>query len=200
MAPSAEEINNLIASGPKKSSIPQLEAFLDAQMSGAEAYHGKAVRTLIKSYQLFCAGNTEKITQACFLALLEFPSSDLLALNYMIPTATQKTEPLATIFVCQKQLVACQFAAFWKTYGTLQTADPIANLTKSSVARLQSAILSVLMRTYQTAPLSVVLEALNTSNVGDIKGATVNGDGPLNSLLICPVLHSRAHHRNRGFC
>lgn len=176
MAPTKAEIESLIECGPKKASIPQLEAFLEAQMSGNEAYHSKAVRTLVKLYQLFSVANTEKIAQACFLSLLEFPETDLLALSYIIPTSTQKTEPVATILLCYNQLEACQFVEFWKTYASLQTKGSVADLAKKSVPRLQKSILSVLRLTYKTAPVDVVTKALNVSSLADVEGVSVKGD------------------------
>jgi hypothetical protein len=168
MAPTLAEIKTLVASGPKSTSLPQLEAYLDAQTSGSVPYEADAVRYLVKTYQLFPGTmNESKVAYACMLALLEgYPSTDILALSYMIPIAVQKTEPCATVLECASQLEACQFVAFWKTYEKLKSSeDPvIAVFAKNSIVKLQGAILDVLALSYKDAPTQVVLSALNASS------------------------------------
>jgi len=174
MAPTEAEIRSLLASKSyNPSNVPQLEAYLAAQTSGEAPYIADAVRTLIKLYQLFPETANEKATsQACMLALLEYPSTDLVALTYMIPQSVMNREVCATIQTCASQLDSCQFVEFWKTFENLQncTADPvIQQLANRSVQRLQASILDVLALSYKEAPASVVLKALNIDSIESVK-------------------------------
>ena len=174
MAPTEAEIQSLLASRSySPSNVPQLEAYLAAQTSGDAPYLADAVRTLIKLYQIFPETANEKATgQAFMLALLEYPSTDLLALSYMIPQSVLNREPCATIQTCASQLDSCKFVEFWKTFADLQTyvVDPvIQQLANRSVQRLQSSILNVLALSYKEAPASVVLKALNVDSIDKVK-------------------------------
>ena len=153
MAPSESEIRTLLSSSSySPSSIAPLEQYLAAQVSGQAPYLADAVRTLVKLYQLFPAHKNETaIQQCCMLALAEYPSTDLLALSYMVPNIQVQK--------CADHLNACQFPAFWQAYQEQPDLQAIAPAMK-----FQQAIAQVLSFTYQQAPRSVVLEALNTTD------------------------------------
>jgi hypothetical protein len=116
------EIRALLVKSYSPAAVPKLEEYLEAACQGEAPYIFDAVRTLIKLYQLFpaaAAANAKKnIGYACLLALLRGENEDdLLALQYMIPTATQKEEPGASAHQCAALFRACLFADFWKTFN-----------------------------------------------------------------------------------
>jgi hypothetical protein len=172
MAPTETDIRTLLASQSySSSSLPQLEAYLAAQASGAAPYLADAVRTTVKLYQLFPEkANQSNTAHACMLAMLEYPHTDLLALSYMIPMDTLETEPLQTIVKCSDQLDACQFAEFWKTLAAIaSSSDPVlAQMATRAVPKLQKSILSILALSYKQAPAAVVRAALNAQNVAHV--------------------------------
>jgi hypothetical protein len=102
--------------------------------------------------------------------------------------ASSATPVIATIKECFAHLEACQFEKFWASYAILQkwdtanhsnsslgsnTTPTIAELTQKSVARMQQAVLHALSFTYQQAPVSVVLAAINAKDASAIQASVV---------------------------
>lgn len=167
MAPSASEISSLLTGDACSTNVvPKFEEYLTAQLAGQTPYHADAVRRLLKLYQIFPqTSNPEKIAQALFLALLRFPAhTDFLALKYMIPSNTMNQEPCADVNTCLVQLESCQFSQFWESYAKLKSTQLGPYLTPEMTKTFQGAILQVLSLTYQEAPASVVLAALQVDS------------------------------------
>ena len=139
--------------------IPKLEEFVDAQVQGHQEYLFEANHRLIKLYQLFSKHNVEYIAKICCLALSSYPSTDLLALTYMIPVHILKDETsiLPAITECSKLLQNCQFQEFWTKSQSLTYLDS---------GKLRSGILDVLALSYKEAPLEVVTKAIHSQDVG----------------------------------
>jgi hypothetical protein len=95
----ADEIQSLLESGAYSAdSIPQLEQYVDAQVSGSAPYHFGANRTLAKLYQFFPdKSNAAMVGRILMLAVLQFPKTDILALLCLVPEKTQEIEPVATV-------------------------------------------------------------------------------------------------------
>jgi hypothetical protein len=96
--------------------------------------------------------------------------------------ASSATPVIATIKECFAHLEACQFEKFWASYAILEKLDPnnsssitamttpaISELAQKSVARMQHAVLHALSFTYQQAPVSVVLAAINAKDASSIQ-------------------------------
>ena len=76
--------------------VAKLEAYVTAQVSGKAPYYFDANRVLLKLYSFYPESANDSITaQVLLLSLLEFPSTDLLALLCLV--ANQTGEPTATI-------------------------------------------------------------------------------------------------------
>lgn len=151
--------------------VQPLEEYLAAQASGEAPYMFDAIRTLVKLYQLFPEHSKEELTvRAYMLAMLEYPSTDNLALSYMIPQPILSKDICASIQTCLSHLSACQFSDFWKSYESLESSSDsvIAAVAKRSVQRLQASILHVLALTYKEAPTSVVSKALRGISAAEI--------------------------------
>jgi len=158
------------------SMIAGLEDYLDAACRAQAPYVFDAVRTLIKLYQIFPDSNLQNIGRCCCLAFLNNTNdddTDLLALQYMIPSAVlQEQEPVVSVLKCSAAATACQFAAFWKAYDALlqYSADPaIAAMAQQSKPARQHAILGMLALSYQEAPTAIVLQAINVASVADLE-------------------------------
>jgi CSN8/PSMD8/EIF3K family len=167
--PTIETIATLLAQSPYASSNQApLEAYLDGQAKGEVPYFMDANRTLLKLYQFFPqSSNATKTATVLLLSLLEFPSTDLLAMSYLIPERIATTEPSTSILQCATLLDACKFDEFWKIYGTISATDDSLQATlvaNKGTERLQSAIVDVLALSYRTASLSTVLVALNVTS------------------------------------
>ena len=171
--PTVDAIKALLAQSPySTSNQAQLEAFVDAQAAGTAPYDMDANRSLLKIYQFVPQNsNQSKIAMILLLSLLEFPSTDCLALSYLLPEKLSKVEPIASILHCASLLDSCKFDEFWKAYGGIAESDgSLKSLLDSNkgTERLQRAVVNVLALSYRTAPLATVLNALNVKSGGDI--------------------------------
>ena len=169
--PSESEIRSLLASARRysPSSAPQLESYVKAMSSNDAPYLFDAIRILIKLYQQHPSIAKSDVMAAGFmLALTQYPSTDLLALSYLIPPAVLAAEPCASIQAAADQLQACQFATFWETCQNTPALQTL--LSAGARRRLQTAILSVLACTYKEAPTALVLQALQASSTKDLEG------------------------------
>jgi hypothetical protein len=97
-SPSLDEIKSLLDSGYNAASALKLEAYVNAQVKGEAPYCFEANRTVLKLYQFFPDLQEDDTTaRILLLSLLEFPSTDLLALLYIVSERVQTSEPSATI-------------------------------------------------------------------------------------------------------
>lgn len=97
-SPSLDEIKSLLDSGYSAASAPKLEAHVDAQVKGEVPYCFEANRILLKIYHFFPHLQKDATTaRILLLSLLEFPSTDLLALLCIVSEQVQTSEPFATI-------------------------------------------------------------------------------------------------------
>ena len=128
-----------------------------------------ANRSLLKLYQFYPQNLKEdKVALILLLALLQFPSTDLLALRDLVPERVQKAEPCQSILACSGLLDSCKFTEFWSAFSALEGYESIKALSSSSKEKMQRAIVEVLALTYRTASASKVLEALNMSSTADL--------------------------------
>jgi len=180
---------------------PKLEAYVRAQVSAVAStlvasespdvqYCFDANRTLIKLYQFFPHLEGElgmTITAlAAFLALLQFPETDFMALACLIPERVQSMEPCATLVRCAELLESCHFSEFWPEfrklgipeYGaregeTVVSEDRrlLSNAVNGSTAssRIRTNMINMLARTYRSAPLAVILAALDLKDADALK-------------------------------
>jgi hypothetical protein len=159
--PSPSEIANLLLTGGTSSSmISPLEAYVAEMAAGAVPYDFCAVRALTKLYQLVPNAPKTMLEACCLLALLHYPSTDFLALSYMISTATkEQVSSLQLMQECAKYLDACQFDKVWTTLELLpHEHHPIVEAYRT---QLQAGILRVLALTYKEASLAMVRQVIH---------------------------------------
>jgi hypothetical protein len=96
---SAEAIKKIVDEGTySPENIPQFASFVEAQAQGSAPYTFDANRRLAKLYQFFPDKQNERITALMLLlSLVEYPSTDLLALSCLVPDRVQSTGTCATI-------------------------------------------------------------------------------------------------------
>lgn len=160
--------------------VPQLEAYVDAQLSAAAPYSFEANRTLLKLYQFFPhLADEGYIASTLFLSLIEFPSTDCTSICCLIPEKVQSREPCASLIRCADLLETCQFSQFWPIFHQLSGTHASlssASSSPSTVRKLRRSILSLLSLVYKTAPLVVVLSALELTSSFALKDF-LNEDG-----------------------
>lgn len=198
---SHSEIQTLLSTSAYDPAVcPKLEAYVRAQVSAVASslvasetdvqYYFDANRTLIKLYQFFPHLEGElgmTITAlAAFLALLQFPGTDFMALTCLIPDRVQSMEPCATLVRCAELLESCQFSDFWPEFRKLgipeygaregetvvsEDRKLLSNAVNGSNAstQIRSNIIQMLARTYRSAPLKLVLAAVDLKDGGSLK-------------------------------
>lgn len=166
--PTAEEITSLLESSAYSAeSIPQLAAYVQAQASGAAPYSFAANRALTKLYQIFPDKEDEStIARVLLLSLLEFPSTDLLALSCLIPERVQTSGSCEAVLRCFDLLDSCQFAAFWTAFDALKEGsdETFTSLAARATEKLSKSIAGVLALSYRSAAASMVVAACNVKS------------------------------------
>lgn len=200
--PTRESVEALLSKSPySATNQATLEAYVDGQAKGECPYYMDANRSLLRIYQFSPeSANPTKISLILLLALLEFPSTDVLALSYMVPERLQKTDTCATILKCASLLETFQFSEFWDAIGSIPGGDKqIKSLVSSSTEKFQRAILEVLALTYKTASLSKVSAALNVKSGDAISKLSNTSVEAVSGDKVVFVAASENTKRNRVF-
>mmetsp|Transcript_95600 Transcript_95600/g.276139 ORF Transcript_95600/g.276139 Transcript_95600/m.276139 type:complete len:222 (-) Transcript_95600:37-702(-) len=171
-SPTRESIQDLLKKSPySASNQATLEAYVDAQASGSAPYLMDANRVLLKLYQFYPQNANEvKVAEVMLLAMLEYPSTDLLALRYLVPDRIQSGALCAPILKCASLLEACKFTDFWTEFSSLDGSDSIKKIVSSSKGKMQGAILEVLALTKRSASVDSALKSLNMSSSSELTG------------------------------
>ncbi|CAJ1918197.1 unnamed protein product [Cylindrotheca closterium] len=199
--PTQQEIEKLLQKSPySASNQATLEAYVDAQAQGQAPYYQDANRSLLRIYQFSSqSADPSKIALILMLALLEYPSTDILAFSYLVPARTQKVEPCASVLKCAKLLESCKFTEFWPAVAAIEGDNLLKNLVTNSTQKMQSAILEVLSLTYKSASVAKVSEALNVSSANAITKLSHPNVESVQGDKIIFVASSENTKRNRVF-
>uniref|UniRef100_A0A7S2RCS1 CSN8/PSMD8/EIF3K domain-containing protein n=1 Tax=Eucampia antarctica TaxID=49252 RepID=A0A7S2RCS1_9STRA len=170
--PTYEEITELLThSAYNPAIVPQLEAYLVAQANSTEThpYCYTANRTLMKLYQFFPhLADEEKMSLALLLALTNKSGMEFASLTCLISEKMQAREPMSCICRCADLVEACQFTEFWAAYRQIpqHCSSPDVTLatfpnSAAAINLLRHGILQLLSLVYRSAPMHVVLQALD---------------------------------------
>ena len=201
-APSPAEISRVLATAKADpTTVTQLESYVRAEVNalygptaggGAEPshpYNFETNRALTKLYQFFPHLADESCTAlVLILALLEYPSTDFMALSYLVPDRVQEREPCATLKRCSDLLEQSQFGTFWVTFRELVINDSaseelkMAAASPAAVAKIRTNVLGLLGMTYKVAPIGAVLSALDVKDAAALRDY-VNGDAAAKKIV-----------------
>ena len=200
-APSPAEISHVLATAKADpTTVTQLESYVRAEVNalygptagGAEPshpYNFETNRALTKLYQFFPHLADESCTAlVLLLALLEYPSTDFMALSYLVPDRVQEREPCATLKRCSDLLEQSQFGTFWVTFRELVINDSaseelkMAAASPAAVAKIRTNVLGLLGMTYKVAPIGAVLSALDVKDAAALRDY-VNGDAAAKKIV-----------------
>mmetsp|Transcript_28445 Transcript_28445/g.43642 ORF Transcript_28445/g.43642 Transcript_28445/m.43642 type:complete len:220 (-) Transcript_28445:211-870(-) len=178
--PTPAEVTKLLATQAYSPDIVSpLADYARAQAEGKVPYNFDANRTLVKLYTFFPHLEDENtIAIVLLLSLVQFPSTDTLALSYIVPDRVQTREPCATIMSCAELLDSCQFEEFWNLYHAKVKGDDaiLQTLAQASVEQIQTQILNVMAQSYKVAPLVAVETSLGTKRIQGDCVDKVEGD------------------------
>ena len=175
--------------GPTSTSTSSSSTSTAAEPSCSHPYDFAANRALTKLYQFFPHLADESCTAlVLLLALLEYPSTDFMALTYLVPERVQEREPCATLKRCSDLLEQSQFGAFWVTFRELVINDSaseelkMAAASPAAVAKIRANALGLLGLTYKVAPIDAVLSALDLKDAAALRDY-VNGDATAKNIV-----------------
>ena len=142
----------------------KLEAHVTSQLS-QKTYDFAANKALLKNYQINSVNlKIEFVSNVLILSLMRLPSTDFLALTYLIPTSVVQHESIVRIKKCADALERGKFHQFWEEYVGSQALFSQAN---GFVDFIRVFILSNLRDTFKTLPKNLFQQqlGLNDSSV-----------------------------------
>lgn len=159
------QIANLLEIAPyDASSGAKLEAHVTTQLA-QKTYDFAANKALLKNYQINSENmKIEFVSSVLILSLMRLPSTDFLALTYLIPTKVVSHESVTRIKKCADALERGKFHQFWEEYVGSQAIFAQAN---GFVDSIRLFILSNLRDTFKTMPKNLFQQqlGLNDSSV-----------------------------------
>lgn len=199
--PSREAMEKTLVKSPYSSSNQSaLEAYLDGQAAGERPYYMEANKALLKIYQFSPqVSNPSKTALILLLAMLEFPSTDLLALSYLVPERVQKSEPCTSILKSADLLEACQFSDFWESFEAVEGYDELKPLVTAFTQKLQGSILEALALSYKNLSITKVLPAINVGSADDLLKLNHSCVESINGDLVEFVATSNNTKKNRVY-
>lgn len=110
-------ILNLVETAPYQAeTAAKLEAFVKHQLS-TKTYDFTLNKSLLKYYQIsFTEEKISVVKSVLILSLMRLPSTDFLAMTYMIPTQLTTDPSIMTIQECADLLERGKYREFWEKY------------------------------------------------------------------------------------
>lgn len=140
----------------------KLEVHVQNQLS-QQLYDFSANKALLKNYQVNSSiMKVDFVCQVLVLSLMRLPSTDFLALSYLIPSSLTSNSNVMLIQKCADLLERGKFHQFWEEYVTApQTLFSQAN---GFVDFIRLFILSNLRDTFKTIPKNMFQQQLGLND------------------------------------
>ena len=152
-------IDSLLENAPfEVSTISILEEYLKHQLS-SQTYHFESNKILLKNYQInTIEPKPELIAQILLLSLMRLPTTDYLALSYIIPISSVNHPFILHIAKVADLLERGQYREFWAEYSSA----PVGLFTSATgfIGAIRSFILQSLSNTFKNLPGSSFAEYL----------------------------------------
>lgn len=144
------------------STAASLEVYLTAQLANKQ-YDFSTNKALLKNYQNSpSTAKPDFISKLLILSLMKLPSSDFLALTYMIPTQLVSNQNIVTVQKCADALERGKFREFWELYVPAQALFAEAT---GFVDAVRLFIVSNLRDTFKTIPKGLFQQQLGLDDV-----------------------------------
>jgi len=155
------EVKNALEAAPYDANTAQLlERYVATQLASG-TYDFAANKALMKNYQASSASSGSKmdvLTDVLTLSLMRLPSTDYLALSYLLPGKITDCPKLVLIQKYAEFLEKAQYKQFWAEYATSKESFSRAKGFESSIRNC------ILMN------LSVTFSAVETSTIAPMLG------------------------------
>lgn len=148
------EINQLIEDYPFEiSTVDRLESYLLYQ-TAQNKYNFEANKALLKNYQIHARLiKPALITKILTLALMNLPSTDYLALSYMIPVTVVSDASVTYLSSLSNLLERAQYVEFWAAFAEPPQADLFSGIV-GVVESFRAFILHTLKDTFKNISLA----------------------------------------------
>jgi translation initiation factor 3 subunit K len=153
-------IVNLLETAPyEPQTAASLAEYLNWQLAGTSAYDFAANKTLLRNYQLNTSeADGDVAANVLILALMQMPSTDFLALKYLIPAKLASNERIIAIKKCADLLERAQYADFWAEVAASSAAfSPVKTFDEG----IKKVIVSNLRESCKSLSVSYFQQYLN---------------------------------------
>lgn len=139
------------------STATALEAFIVSQLAN-KTYDFAANKALLKNYQVNTStAKADFVAKLLILSLMRLPSSDFLALTYLIPTQLNGNANIAVIRAAADSLERGKFREFW---GQFVPAQALFTEAVGFVDSIRRFIVSNLRDTFKSIPKALFQQQL----------------------------------------
>jgi len=158
-----QQLLALVESAPYDvSTATGLEAFVVAQLAN-KTYDFTANKALLKNYQVNpTTAKADFVAKLLILSLMRLPSSDFLALTYLIPTQLAGNANIAVIRKAADSLERGKFREFWEQFVPAQALFTEA---VGFVDSIRLFIVSNLRDTFKSIPKALFQQQLGLDEV-----------------------------------
>ena len=163
-----EDIQSLINESPyDESTLHALQDHINSQSVGQTAYSFEVNKALLKYYQAFPDNvNIDLVGNSLILSLTQLPSTNYLALSYIISPKFWNNPRLAIIKSIATLLEKAQFIEFWEKYkSNTEVFDPV----RGFVTSIRRFIAGSLRDTCSTISIDVFKQCLSIANNADLE-------------------------------
>lgn len=114
-----DDILNLISDAPYDiNTVKALEEHVNSQSVGRIKYNADVMKGLLKAYQVLPEiSNVDLVGNVLILSLMELPTTNYLALSYIVSPKLWSNPRLAVIKSCANFLERAQYTEFWSKYS-----------------------------------------------------------------------------------
>lgn len=153
------DIANLIDSAPfELATATKLEAYANQQLS-QRSYDFTANKALMKNYQVnHEQAKLEVVCNLLILSLMRLPSTDFIAISYMIPAKCVNHANIVAIQDCANLLERGHFLEFWGQF--VNAPEGLFTAAVGFVDFIRMFILGTLRNTYTAIPKKLFAEQL----------------------------------------
>ena len=149
-----------------------LETFVAAQLAN-KTYDFTANKALLKNYQVNpTTAKADFVAKLLILSLMRLPSSDFLALTYLIPTQLAGNANITVIRKAADSLERGKFREFWEQFVPAQA---LFNEAAGFVDSIRLFIVSNLRDTFKSIPKALFQQQLGRARKGVGQGVAHGG-------------------------
>lgn len=149
------------------STLALLESHVIQQLSRAKDYDFESNKALLRSYQVNAdQAKLDVVVQVMLLALMRLPSTDFLALSYIIPGKFPQQDKLKQIQKFADLLERAEFVKFWEEYAASDKS--VTDVAAGFVEAVRTYIASTTRDTFRNISREQLRQFLGLGGVAEV--------------------------------